>query len=350
MILSYDSPLFLSASCFDDRGHNGHDASAAATSLTCMLTSCKDQCPGQVHSLLPQIIAMVYARSLTAKNLSVKLRLLEVILSAIYYDAGATLTILAQPPVALLTSFYPGTDLSALAKNQQTLSDYFFSWLYGQLKDMDRDFSQRLVVLAFTALFALPSDQLPPILATNMQAMFQQMIRELVMIEESAEKAKNQRHEDDDDYEDDDDDDNIDLDEDDDGHFDDANAKKAAINRAKMLYVPDGGYDEDEDCLNAEDEDYREMLENLDKEERVKRELYIAGEAVDDEDDDEAYSFTSPIEHMDMTGYFFQSMEVFMHKEPTLFASLRAGLSVEDQQRLDDLYKHAQQKKAQQQS
>eukprot|EP01039_Chlorochromonas_danica_P004922 gene4922-5403_t len=301
--LSYnDKPVVLIlleavGKAFDnDEGHNGHDASAAATLLTCIFTSCKDQCPGQVHSLLPQIIAMVYARSLTGKNLSVKLRLLEVILSAIYYDAAATLTILAQPPVALLTSFYPSADLSELAKNQQTLSDYFFSWLYGQLKDMERDFSQRLVVLAFTALFALPSDQLPPILATNMQAMFQQMIREL------------------------------------------------------MLYVPDGGYDEDEDCLNAEDEDYREMLENLDKEERVKRELYIAGEAVDDEDDEEAYSFTSPIEHMDMTGYFFQSMEVFMHKEPTLFASLRAGLSAEDQQRLDDLYKHAQQKKAQQQS
>ena len=32
------------------------------------------------------------------------------------------------------------------------------------------------------------------------------------------------------------------------------------------MYVCKGGYDEEEDCVNAEDESYREALESMEKE------------------------------------------------------------------------------------
>ena len=35
--------------------------------------------------------------------------------------------------------------------------------------------------------------------------------------------------------------------------------------------MPDGGYDENEDCINAEDESYREALEVMEKEVRFKK-------------------------------------------------------------------------------
>jgi len=44
------------------------------------------------------------------------------------------------------------------------------------------------------------------------------------------------------------------------------NKKGTGIDYAKALHVPDGGYDEDEDCINAEDESYREALEVMEKE------------------------------------------------------------------------------------
>ena len=44
------------------------------------------------------------------------------------------------------------------------------------------------------------------------------------------------------------------------------NPLKGAKKSIKDLEVPEGGYGEDEDCLNAEDEDYRTMLETLEKE------------------------------------------------------------------------------------
>lgn len=44
--------------------------------------------------------------------------------------------------------------------------------------------------------------------------------------------------------------------------------KASSIDYAKALHVPDGGYDEDEDCINAEDESYREALEVMEKEVR----------------------------------------------------------------------------------
>ena len=99
-----------------------------------------------------------------------------------------------------------------------------------------------------------------------------QCIRELVMIEEEKEKADNEE-------EDDEDEDGM-LDDDDDDEDDEdikAVSRKTkasgsvallvatsrSADGSSVLYtrlaVPEGGYDEEEDCLNAEDEEYRQV-------------------------------------------------------------------------------------------
>lgn len=328
----------------NEEGYNGNDISAGATLLTCMLTSCKEQCPGKLHGLVPQILAMVYTRSLTVKLTSVKVRLLEVIMSATYYDAPFTLAILNQHPAALLGTLSPEADLSALPA--KPLSEHFFPWMFNQLGDMKRDFTQRLIVLCFMELFAVPVGGLPAIIGNNLPAMFKQMIYEVGHIEKTAAKADDEEFEDVSDEEDDDDED-IDIDDDED--FDDSNPKQAASNRSKALYVPDGGYDEDEDCVNAEDEEYRKVLEDMTKEEKVKQALKDSNGFLDDDEDEDAYSYTSSIELMDVTQRFFDFMHAFSSKEAALFGSLRAGLSAEDANQLEELYKAAQEKKNAQQ-
>ena len=65
--------------------------------------------------------------------------------------------------------------------------------------------------------------------------------------------------------------------------------------------MPDCGYVEKEDCLNAEDESYRQALEQMSKDD-VKRAKYSGGESEGDSDNDnmEDLSFTSPIENMNV--------------------------------------------------
>jgi hypothetical protein len=120
---------------------------------------------------------------------------------------------------------------------------------------------------------------------------------------------------------------------------------KARIDYAKALHVPDGGYDEEEDCLNAEDESYREALESMGKESDKKRELYLSGEPVDDEDDDE-YTFSSPIESLDVTQFFIDMFQSISARDPQMVSSLQENLDQEDKDRLTELIKKAAEKRA----
>ena len=100
-----------------------------------------------------------------------------------------------------------------------------------------------------------------------------QCIRELVMIEEEKEKQDNG---DDEDEEDEDEDGMIDDDDEEDDEDDDdvvmASSKKTKAKAGKSLSpheatplermaVPEGGYDEEEDCRNVEDEEYRQVID-----------------------------------------------------------------------------------------
>jgi len=102
------------------------------------------------------------------------------------------------------------------------------------------------------------------------------------MIEEEKEKADNEEDNEDEDDEEEDDDGMIDDDDDDDDNNDDENmnadsgekanpsvglvavqrsgkGSSATYKRLSALAVPEGGYDEEEDCLNTEDEEYRQV-------------------------------------------------------------------------------------------
>lgn len=313
------------------RSYNGKDSGCAATLLTCLITSCKEV--QALHQFLPQILTVTLSKLKEVKTVSQRTRLLEVVMACLYYNVEATVTIL-------------NTDVS--------VPPLLFGLLFDSLKGMERDFTQRLVVLSFSAVLSCPPAVLPDVLRNNFPAMFQQVIRELVLIEEEA--AREHDEDEDGDYEDCDDDagfdegdeesgdDGIEIDDDSDDEEDDKDPKKAAARRAKALYVPEGGYDEEEDCLNAEDETYRQALEDMAKEEGKK---YSGGELLDDDESMEDFSFTSPIENMNVVQHFLDTMaQLQLRDGGALTTSLQAGLGEEDKQRLIELIAAAQQKAA----
>jgi len=299
----------------NEEGYSGRDISSAATMLSCLVISSK-QTVDKLHPLLPQILALTFQRLQTIKSTSAKIRLLEIFMAALYYDASYTLSIIQKENPDVLKSL--------------------FTMLFDTLKVMERDFTQRLIVLSFTALLTLPQSSLPEILIVNSFSMFQQIIRELVLIEEEGKKDHNDSDgsEGDSRYDDDDFGIEVDADEDD---FDEADDVKAAVSRAKKLYVPDGGYNEDEDCLNAEDEDYRQMLEQMGSEEKGKKDLYMSGEPVDDEDEDEDFAYTSPIESYPLPQMFYDAFSALATRDADFVISLRNQLQSEDAKRLEEL-------------
>ena len=93
-----------------------------------------------------------------------------------------------------------------------------------------------------------------------------QCIRELVMIEEEKEKQDN-GEEDEEEEEEEDEDGMIDDDDDEDVM---ASSKKPKAGKSvspheatplERMAVPEGGYDEEEDCRNVEDEEYRQVID-----------------------------------------------------------------------------------------
>ncbi len=304
-----------------DRSDSSRDSKAAATMLTCLVTCTKSS--QALHGFIPNILSITMSKLAACKPLSMKVRLLEVVMGVVYYDAALALSVLA-------------TDAAA--------TTFLFTTLFDNLKEMERDFTQRLIALSFSSLLSIPAQNLPDILRNNLQAMFQQVIRELVMIEEEEKTGAKREAAEGDDFDDDEgfdededeDDDGINVDDDDEGEDDEEDAKRLT-KHAKALHVPDGGYDEDEDCLNAEDETYREALESMDKEERVKRELYLAGEPVDDEDDDD-FIFTSPVENMDVTRFFLDTLSAVTQRgDGGMLATLQSMLDADDTERLKEL-------------
>jgi hypothetical protein len=174
----------------------------------------------------------------------------------------------------------------------------FFTTLFDTFQKMEEDGTQRLIVLSISALLSLPSTSLPAPVVGNLQAVFMQCIRELVMIEEEAEKGEDESEDgdEDEDEEDDDDDDGgmedeDDEDEEDEEEEEDSKGKgkgtkggkggkgSTTFRALKDLAVPEGGYGEDEDCANVEDEEYRAVLERMEKEEEGKRTRYVEGQA-----------------------------------------------------------------------
>lgn len=143
--------------------------------------------------------------------------------------------------------------------------------------------------------------------------------------------------------------------------------------------------------MNAEDEDYRSMLEELDKEERVKKQVFKAkktntsaidedgeegeegvddgkwhdmggGDDDDDEDDEEgacdedidqdAYAFVSPVQQVCMVSTLFLTLTHIGSKGGAgpVVEGWRGALGASDQEKLGQLYQVFLQRRSQQQS
>jgi hypothetical protein len=137
-----------------------------------------------------------------------------------------------------------------------------FETLFASLDELEREPERRMVVVAFTRL--LTCSQLPPSLVPMRAPMFRQVVHELGAIAESGGEGED---DDDDDLDDmegtDDDDENENNSDDDDGGGTKKGPRGGQVFRA--LAVPEGGYDEEDDCVNAQDEEYLSMLAEFEK-------------------------------------------------------------------------------------
>ncbi len=167
-------------------------------------------------------------------------------------------------------------------------------------------------------------------------------MRELVIMKEEEDaETEEEDGDNDDDYDDGDDvgddEDGDDLGDDDEDGVDD----RVALGRLAALEMPEGGYGEDDDCLNAEDEEYLQAVAELDKTERVRRQLYMAGEPVDDEEDEDGFEYSSPLDKIDMFQQFAAVLQNAANREPNVMQHLQNNMTKEDKKLLQDLMKIA---------
>ena len=333
----------------DDLNKAEYDAKAAAALLNTFLVCVRCNGPSNsIDGILVNILNIIFTRLTITKTKDLRTRLLECILDCIYYNPLKTLQSIEQ--------------IGGIG-----LIETFFNSLFEILNSMTRDSTQRMIVLSFLTLLSIPQNLLPEIVVRNISNMFQQIIREVVLIEEEAAKGDNEENDDDDDEEfeidnEDDDDDNVDDDDDDDDDDDnEPKNKQTAKSKLKSLEVPDGGYNEDEDCLNAEDEAYRAVLEKMQKEEEdvvVKRTIYRDGQLVgtkgedissedteEDEDDEDDYSATLPTENLDVSIYFVDAMTALSQQYGTMVQKLQSELIPEDAARLQEIIRTAEERK-----
>jgi hypothetical protein len=172
--------------------------------------------------------------------------------------------------------------------------------------------------------------------------MFTQVLREIDMLRESGEDECLGENDEDDmggDYDDDwgamggesDEEEEDDDEDDDDGTG--IHSKKGA---AALLAVPDDGYDEDEDATNAEDPKYIQYL----RDQASGSQRFLGGEPVDDEED-ESYEFTSPLDKLDVLSHF---VGAYASISPAQKQQLNAALTAEDMGRLVEYNKLAKER------
>jgi hypothetical protein len=109
------------------------------------------------------------------------------VLGTIYYDPQLALSILIVDPGKLQVLFRNIFEkLKDMVVAFVICSIYLFIFFHFQ----EDSFTQRLIVLSFSSLMNVPIQTLPDIIRNNLQSMFQQVIRELVLIEEEEGKIE----------------------------------------------------------------------------------------------------------------------------------------------------------------
>ena len=186
---------------------------------------------------------------------------------------------------------------------------------------MKAHFTRRIIVISLTALLHIPQDSLPVFLKENSHILFREIIDQCVLIEEEEPDEKDQDEDDANDEEDEGDDDiEVDSNEDE-GEEGGDTVSSRRKELTKQLDVPDGGYGEDEDCVNAEDEEYRQMLERFKNGDEFDYD--------DDDDDYEQFQYPTPITSIDMTQFFLDKLNELSSKDQVFVGSLKAGLNQE---------------------
>lgn len=325
------------------------ESKQAAAILTCFISCSRDQAKGAIDQALPEIISMILHRMELAVRKELRIKLLECLLASVYYN-----------PVLTIQSIDNTAGPNGVS--------IFFDSVFNNISSMTQDCTQRLVVLSFISLLSLPPSQWPEPVRINANSMFQTIIREVSVIQETAARGAAEDFEDADE-EDDEEDDGLIFDDDEDEGDDEGDEQDdeddigvrrkgkvvTSAERLAGLEVPDGGYGEEEDCINPEDEEYRSVLERMTGEEKVKKLLYRGGERVrepgdtdDDVDEDEeindnddALAVTLPLELMDMAEYLVRSMTELSQTNPELIRQLQTNLNQEDNTLLQEIVRVA---------
>jgi len=156
--------------------------------------------------------------------------------------------------------------------------------------------------------------------------MYQQVIRELSLLK--AEEEEDGR----------DDDENGDDDDDDDNDDNENAADHSTVMTSKFgrYSVPVNGYDEDEDCINVEDEEY---LDYIRKNNTIanKTQQFLSGVPVDDEEEDDLCCTEWVLKDVDVKKFFFDSMQSTNARDPMFIQMLNNHLTQEDTNLLNHL-------------
>ena len=246
-------------------------------------------------------------------TLRLRVKCIECICACIYHSPDATMVSLCSSPVEF--------------------QERLFEMLFIQIKELQLETTQRLVVVAFSTMLAMDNRKLPQVVQRNSSGLLQTIVKELILIRDGTGSGEGGEGGDtNDDIEDEDED--FDMEDDDEVEGDDNDGLiSTEYNKYSELDVPEGGYGEDEDCVDAEDESYRQYLEQIEAEGGVKtyRGGALIGEGDGEEDDGSGtVDFTSQVDKLDIFDYFVRKMKDINNKNASFYQSLQSSLQGDD--------------------
>ena len=241
-------------------------------------------------------------------TLRLRVKCIECICACIYHSPEATMVSLCSSPI--------------------DVQERLFEMIFVQIKELQLETTQRLIVVAFSTLLSMDNRKLPQVLQRNSSGLLQTVVKELILIRDG-----NYGEEGEGEGEDEDEDEDFEMDDDDDDDNNGGGGIPRGVGQYSELDVPEGGYGEDEDCVDAEDESYRQYLEQIEAGGGVKtfRGGVLLGEDDGEEDDGTGtVDFTSKVDKLDVFGYFVTKMNEINGSDTRFFESLQHSLQEED--------------------
>eukprot|EP00559_Dactyliosolen_fragilissimus_P005157 CAMPEP_0184857384 /NCGR_PEP_ID=MMETSP0580-20130426/2545_1 /TAXON_ID=1118495 /ORGANISM="Dactyliosolen fragilissimus" /LENGTH=1039 /DNA_ID=CAMNT_0027352953 /DNA_START=55 /DNA_END=3174 /DNA_ORIENTATION=+ len=237
-----------------------------------LYTSVLNNCTGMVDAYLPIINDIVLAKLGQQVNQDVpltRIAIFQVIASALYYN--------------------PQLQLAELEKRGVT-QQVFTQWIKDS-ESMERWLAKKLTVLGLSSILRLPVNSLPPVVSGSIPQLLTCVVTIAMKMNEEEETAPK------------DNDADIKEDEDIDEDFE--------------------GFGEDEDVTNAGDEAYIDALKKLGTSGDMAQFL-IGDDWMDDDDDDDYY--VSPLDDIDQTIFFSETLNAAFQREPEAYQQIQAAL------------------------